>query len=160
MEKNNFTPDNEDDSYDYISHSSLDRSFESSENSESEKFGEFEQFNDNYNSLWEVYKHNEDDIEYVGKDSVDNDYDQPSIDIEGSPSSYFKLIITDELLTYIVDKSDIYQKAVLEKMKQEEKLKPYSRIKCWKKPSVDELNKYLALTLWMCIHSNKDFKSK
>jgi len=106
--------------------------------------------------MYNIYN---DNIDYIDNNVMDIEIDQPSIEIDDNPYSYFKLFFTDILVSYIIDKSDIYQIRILEKMQEAKKLKNHSRITSWKKPSFDKFNKYLGIVLCMSIHSNSDYSS-
>lgn len=116
----------------------------------------------NDDNIWELYHYNNDHINYVHNNfiEIDKNTDEESFVMENNdPYSYFKLFITDELLSYIIEKTCIYQSHVLEKMKESNILMNSSRIKEWKGLTINELECYIGIVLWMSIHSNKDYKS-
>lgn len=157
--------DNDNEAYIYInensdssiSESSLDESDLSFEENETDDEKNRNQQHYDHESLWEIYDEKNDKINYIGNNEADIEIEQPSIEVEASPFSYFKLFITDNLIEYIIEKSDLYQKYTLNKLKTENKVKKNSRINKWKKPSIDEFHKYLGILLWMSIHGNNDY---
>jgi len=155
MERNSEVIDLENNFYDSIvDDSNIDEKYSASSS--------FVNVEDDSNNpcIWELYNPSNDHINYIQKKLVPIDNGFCNIqEIENDPYSYFKLFMSDKLLTYIIEKSDVYQKHCLEIMKNKNKLKKRSRILDWKKPTLQEINKYLGIILWMSIHSNSNYRN-